>query len=135
MKLVQIESNIDSNGQLVVPALLLRGMGLGPGDTVRLAYTAADSASDSNTYKKFMLMPGKSYADFDLTVPHELLEEAEIPEDADLEVICAKGAVIITEGDILDSLPDDLRLLFEDLDIDPETVRDVMKSGDLVTEK
>jgi bifunctional DNA-binding transcriptional regulator/antitoxin component of YhaV-PrlF toxin-antitoxin module len=135
MKLVQIESNIDSNGQLVVPALLLRGMGLGPGDTVRLAYTAVDSASDSNTYKKFMLMPGKSYADFDLTVPHELLEEAEIPEDADLEVICAKGAVIITEGDILDDLPDDLRLLFEDLDIDPETVRDVMKSGDLVTDK
>lgn len=129
MKMVQIESKIGADGQLVLPAFLLRGMGLDPGDNVRLAYTSADPAGDNNTYKKFMLMPDKTYVDFDLTVPHDLLDEAEIPEDSDLEVFCTKGAVIVTAGDILDSLPDDLRELFSDLGISPETVRSVMRDG------
>ena len=42
---------------------------------------------------------------------------------SDLEIVCAKGAVVIMEADLLDSLPDELRQLFDDLGINPETVR------------
>ena len=39
------------------------------------------------------------------------------------------GAIVILSADILDRLPDDLRALFADLGIDPDTVREVMKEG------
>jgi hypothetical protein len=43
---------------------------------------------------------------------HELLEAAEIPEDSDLEVVCARRHRHPAEADILDNLPDELRELF-----------------------
>jgi bifunctional DNA-binding transcriptional regulator/antitoxin component of YhaV-PrlF toxin-antitoxin module len=130
MKLIEIERKTNPDGQLILPADLLKIIGILPGENIRLAYAAPDPVSDSNTYKRFFLAPGKTYADFELTLPHDLLEAAEIPEDSDLEVICARGAVIVTAGDILESLPDDLRELFADIGINPETVRNVMRSGE-----
>lgn len=54
--------------------------------------------------------------------------------DSDLEIVCAKGAVVIMEADLLDSLPDELRQLFDDLGINPETVRAVMRNGGVYDE-
>ena len=42
-------------------------------------------------------------------------------------VICVDGTVVIMEADILDNLPEDLRDLFDDLGIKPDTVREVMR--------
>jgi len=119
---------------LIVPAQLLRDMGLVPGDTVKLAYISGSDDSSRNTFKEFVLTPDGIAAlqddeDAELALPHELLEAAGIPVDSDLEIVCAKGAVIILEADLLDSLPDDLRELFVDLGIHPDTVREVMRSG------
>ena len=69
----------------------------------------------------------KDDEEIDLTLPNELLEAAEIPEGSDLEIICAAGAIVIMEADILDNLPEDLRELFDMLGIDPGTVREVMR--------
>ena len=49
--------------------------------------------------------------------------------DSDLEIVCARGTVVILQADLLDSLPDELRELFDDLGIHPDTVREVMRSG------
>ena len=46
----------------------------------------------------------------------------------------AAGAVVIMEADLLDSLPDELRQLFDDLGINPETVREVMRNGGVYDE-
>lgn len=134
MKMIEIQSTVDKQGQLTVPAQLLRDMGLISGDTVKLAYISSSADSIRNTFKEFVLTPDGIAAleddqDAELTLPHELLEAAEIPVDSDLEIVCAKGAVVILEADLLDSLPDELRELFADLDIHPDTVREVMRSG------
>ncbi|AGA68788.1 hypothetical protein Desdi_1276 [Desulfitobacterium dichloroeliminans LMG P-21439] len=63
----------------------------------------------------------------DLFVPGELLEAAGIPEDSDLDIIFTDGAIVIMEADILDNLPDELRDLFGNIGIDPDTVREVMR--------
>lgn len=130
MDLLQIKGTVDKNGNFVVPALLLKGMGIIPGNPVKLTYLPADPLNSSTPYREFTISPGEDEEEFEFTVPHSLLNAAEIPDDSDLEVTCTKGAIIVTAGDILDSLPEDLCGLFRDLGIDPDTVRDVMRSGD-----
>ena len=134
MKMIEIQSTVDKEGQLTVPAQLLRDMGLVTGDTVKLAYISGPDNSIRNTFKEFVLTTDGIAAieddqDPELILPHELLEAADIPVDSDLEIICAKGAVVILETDLLDNLPDELRELFADLDIHPDTVREVMRNG------
>jgi len=134
MKMIEMQSIVDGQGQLTVPAQLLKDMGLVPGDTVKLAYISSSTDSIHNIYKEFVLTPHgvaalKDDEDAELTLPHELLEAAEIPLDSDLEIVCARGTVVILQADLLDSLPDELRELFDDLGIHPDTVREVMRSG------
>ncbi|OLN30070.1 hypothetical protein [Desulfosporosinus metallidurans] len=134
MKMIEIQSTVDQQGQLTIAAQLLRDMGLVSGDTVKLAYISDSTGSISNTFKEFILTSNGIAAleddeEDELTLPHELLEAAQIPLDSDLEVVCAKGTVVIMEADLLDSLPDELRELFADLGINPDTVREVMRNG------
>ena len=118
MKLIELQGSVDQNGELAIPRTLLVDMGLRPGDSVRLTYASAA-----------LLKPREDSCGCGLTLPHELLEASDFPRDCDLEVVCAPGAIVILPADILDRLPDDLRALFADLGIDPDTVREVMKEG------
>jgi Fe2+ transport system protein FeoA len=134
MKMIEMQSVVDGQGHLTVPAQILEDMGLVPGDSVKLAYISNSADSIRNTFKEFVLTPDGVAAleddeDAELTLPHELLEAEEIPVDSNLEIVCAKGAVVILQADLLDSLPDDLRELFNDLGIHPDTVREVMRNG------
>jgi bifunctional DNA-binding transcriptional regulator/antitoxin component of YhaV-PrlF toxin-antitoxin module len=139
MKMIEIQSAVDRHGQLTIPAPLLRDMGLAAGDTVKLAYISNAPDSILNTFKEFVITPDgittlAEDEESELTLPHDLLEAAGIPVDSDLEIVCTKGAVVIMEADLLDSLPDELRQLFDDLGINPETVREVMRSGGVYDE-
>lgn len=134
MKMIEIQGVADNQGQLAIPAQLLREMGIASGDTVKLACISNPRGSICNTFKEFVLTADgiaalKDEGDAEITLPHKLLEAADIPVDSDLEIICARGAVVILEADLLDILPDDLRELFNDLGIRPDTVREVMRSG------
>ena len=139
MKLIELQGSVDQNGELAIPRTLLVDMGLRPGDSIRLTYASGSGAID-NTHRQFVVTPDGIAAAMmkpredgcGLTLPHELLEASVFPRDCDLEVVCAPGAIVILPADILDRLPDDLRALFADLGIDPDTVREVMKEGGFV---
>lgn len=138
MKLIEIKSAVDAQGQLTIPMRLLQDMGLKSGDEVRLTYAGNSNGMD-NTFRQFVITADgiadaiingmEADGDTDLALPHDLLEAARIPMNSDLEVVCATGAIVILPSDILDSLPDDLRELFEDLGICPDTVREVLRNG------
>lgn len=137
MKLIELQGSVDQNGELDIPRTLLIDMGLRPGDSVRLTYTSGSGTMD-NTHRQFVVTPDGIAAELlnprevcgcGLTLPHELLEAADFPSDCDLEVVCTTGAIIILPTDILDRLPDDLRGLFTDLGIDPDTVWEVIREG------
>lgn len=134
MKIIEFQSTVDAKGRLTVPPQLLREMGLAAGDTVKLTCAIGCAGSRCSAFKEFVLTAGGPASCGDdegaeLTLPHELLEAADIPVDSDLEIICGSGVVVILEADLLDELPDDLRELFDELGIHPDTVREVMRNG------
>ena len=135
MKMIEIESTIDKEGKLAIPAHLIDEMGLVLGDAVRLAY--ACKSSDYSLSSEFLIAPRSIAEDeeSEISLPHELLEAANIPFDSDVEIVCTDGAIIITAADLLDIIPDELCQLFAELGISPETVRSVIKSGGVCDEQ
>ena len=137
MKLIELQGSVDQNGELAIPRTLLVDMGLRPGDSVtspaqrlrRDGQHAPPVCRDPRRHRRRNAEAAEDSCGCGLTLPHELLEASDFPRDCDLEVVCAPGAIVILPADILDRLPDDLRALFADLGIDPDTVREVMKEG------
>ena len=137
MKIIEFQSTVDEKGRLIVPPQLLHETELAVGDKVQLTCAIGCAGSRCSAFKGFVLtVCGAENCGDDegpeLTLPHELLEAAEIPADSDLEIICGSGAVVILEADLLEDLPDDLRELFDELGIRPEVVREVMRKGGAV---
>ncbi|WP_041272707.1 AbrB/MazE/SpoVT family DNA-binding domain-containing protein [Desulfitobacterium hafniense] len=134
MKIIAMKAVVDNEGRIVLPAEATGSAGLKPGDEVYVTLAAKGSggpmfaivpgdAGDAVT----LLWQGDKEGEDELQLPHGLLEEAGIPLDSDLDVICSDREIIIRPSDPLESLPDVLRGLFENLGVSPDTVRKVMK--------
>ena len=138
MKLIELCAVVDKHGRIALPAEPLVSAGLKFGDEVRVTLIVNQDETES-PYPQLVITPHGVEAalpidgwqeddeEIDLTLPNTLLEAAEIPEGSDLEIICALGIIVIKESDILDNLPDELRELFGQLGIHPDTVREVMR--------
>jgi len=138
MKLIEMRASVDKQGRIILPGEPLGAAGLKPGDEVRVTLAVSEEEMESLSPQLIITPQGvevevqlsggwQEDEDGDLSLPDDLLEAAEIPEGSDLEIVCTAGAIVIMESDILDGLPDELRELFEDLGIHPDTVREVMK--------
>jgi len=72
-------------------------MGLFSGDHIRVAYLTQDGAV--NTFREFLLLPdiiGETETEEDaIRIPAQLMEQANIPLDADLQIACLDGALVI----------------------------------------
>lgn len=66
----------------------------------------------------------------ELTVPHALLQAANIGLDDDLDVTVYDGCIMIGSADPLYRLPPALLKLFISLGISPDLVRAVLEEGD-----
>lgn len=66
----------------------------------------------------------------ELTVPHALLEAANIGLDDDLDITVYNGCIVIGSSDPLYCLPPALIDLFIGLGISPDMVRAVLEGGD-----
>lgn len=136
MNIIEIQSHVDCSGQLTVPAELLQDMGLREGDAVTLTYASCSGEMD-NTYFQFVLspagirlVPGGQQGEAELTLPMDLLSAAEISPGSSLEVLGARGVIVLMASDVLHSLPDELMDFFAELGIDVEIVRQVMQEGE-----
>ncbi len=116
MEILEMTYTIGNNGCVNISAKVLRQMGLGPGDHVRIAYLT--DQSQENIFREFLLTED-SLAEAEncshIAVPRELLRQAEIPEDADIQVICSPGAIILTQDPVLNV--DALREVLSSMDI------------------
>ena len=140
MKLYKTVAVVDKHGRITLQTGMLDAAGLKPGDEVQVTLAVKRDETE-NPHPELVVTPHglevavqltdpqKDDEEIDLTLPNALLEAAEISEGSDLEIVCAAGAIVIMESDILDTLPDELRELFNDLGIDPGTVREVMRNG------
>ena len=116
MIISELESAIGLDGALVIPANEIKQMGLHPNDSVYVAYIADDALK--NRYREFLVSPSSIEAleePEQISIPEELLRDAHIPKDADVQIICIDGAVILCQESALHS--DDLAQILQSLDI------------------
>lgn len=102
LKILETTYTVNQHGVLKIPRETITGMGLYPGDSVRVAYISEDS--EVNTFREFLLTTGgvdSTKTGGQITVPHELLAQAGISDHADIQVICGAGAIILCADPIL----------------------------------
>ena len=93
LQLVEMEGKMTENGCIEIPAVVLEQAGICTGDTVKLVYMAEDGEL-KNTAKEFLLArAGQDVAEelakeenIAFQIPEELLRDAGIPMDADLDI-------------------------------------------------
>ena len=116
MIISELESAIGPDGALVIPAIEIEQMGLRPNDRIYVAYIADDALK--NRYREFLVSPSSIEAleeAAQISIPEELLRYANIPKEADVQIICIDGAIILCQESALHS--DDLAQILQSLDI------------------
>lgn len=108
-----MDFTVGKNGSFRVPSVLLRHMGIGPGEHVRIAYISRDS--ELNEYRELLL-----YGDTDklpeeqkIMIPSGLLERANISEGDDLQIACLDGCLLIYQDSATSE--EELREILEQL--------------------
>lgn len=98
MKITETTYTVSKSGGLKIPSSALKEMGLTAGDHVRVAYLTSDGVR--NDCREF-LISGEALTEADegeakIGIPAELLAQANIPQDTDLQIVCCNGCIIIT---------------------------------------
>jgi len=137
MKMIEMCTCVDKDGRLVISETIVEEAGFNPGDEVYVSLAAAKEETHPcpihlrTTGPSDIIVHPDDEDEFaledELCIPGEMLEATGIPKDSDLNIIYTDGAIVITEADILDNLPDELRDLFANIGVDPDTVRQVMR--------
>ena len=104
MTLSELTCQIDPSGYLLIPSDVIRDIGLVPGDLIHIAYISKDGVS--NDYREFLLS-ASGVEDIkeegtSLHIPARLLEQANIPADADLQITFSDGSICISRSSTLD---------------------------------
>lgn len=97
-----------------IPASILKEMGLLPGDHVHIAYLTQDG--QQNSFREFLMSANhldELSDEQQLRVPDHILEDANIPANADLQILCLDGCIIICQDSALS--PDELTAVLEQL--------------------
>lgn len=140
MKLIETRGAVAADGSIVLKPGVLETMEVQPGDTICLTYLGDKSIQAANSYSHVLLTkdgvesitePFDPADEPELCLPHTLLEAAEIPLDGELSIQCLPGMIVIGNADPLDLVPPGLMKLFEELGVDPDTVRAVLMEGGL----
>ena len=118
MQILEMTFTVDHRGGMKIPAPVLTKMGLEAGDHVRVACLTHDGAS--NTFCELMLLPDavdETVSDRTnvIQIPEELMRQAGIPQDADLQITCLDGCIVISRDTGLQ--PEELYPMLENLQV------------------
>jgi len=98
LQILETIFTIDDCGNLTIPEKVLQEMGLSSGRQVHVAYLTQDG--QENSFHEFFLSadPIDELSDEQkLYIPHDLLEQSGIPENADLQILCLEGCIFICQ--------------------------------------
>ncbi len=124
MQIAEVLFTVDENGSLTIPEGLLREMGLFPGNAVRVAYLTQDG--QENLFQELLLSanPLDELSDEQqVRIPHQLLEQSKIPEDADLQILCLNGCILICQDLALS--PSELTSVLESMNVADSLISDI----------
>ena len=103
MKIVETTYTINKGGGLKIPSTDLKAMGLNAGEHIRVAYLSRDGIHNDD---REFLLSGESIAEdgggeAQISIPAALMEQANIPQDADLQIVCCDGCIVIMRDSAL----------------------------------
>lgn len=118
MQILEMTFTVDKRGGMKIPPPVLAKMGLAAGSHVRVACLTHDGAS--NTFCELMLLPDavdETVSDRTnvVQIPEELMRQAGIPQDADLQITCLDGYIVISRDTGLQ--PEELYPILENLQV------------------
>ena len=95
VQLVEITGVLNEKGCIEIPIVLLAQTGIRTGEEVNLIYLAAGEKDYRNESREFMLKRAEEdpleelqSGETELKLPPQLLADAHIPLDADLDIVC-----------------------------------------------
>ena len=135
LQLVEMEGKMTENGCIEIPAVVLEQAGICTGDTVKLVYMAEDGEL-KNTAKEFLLArAGQDVAEE--LAKEELLRDAGIPMDADLDIVCQEGRIIILPSELVQGteVPEELLAICRELGITEDKVNIILRTTEEGTDE
>lgn len=135
MKLVELAVTMNEDGTVAIPIETMEQMKIHLGDTLNLIYMAENEDNLANETKEFLLAKeGKYFAgeidkEVTIQVPMELLQDAGIPLDSDLEIVCADKKIVIfplEESEMI--VPKELHGIFEEMGISLDKAKIIMRT-------
>ena len=133
VKISELRLNVSREGELVIPAEVLCEMGLFPSNSVYLAYLTRDGMK--NIYQEFLLTSrpvGDLEEEGKIIVPSSLLEQANIPSDGDIQILCLNGVILLFEDSTLSK--QDLDLLLQQLRFTSELTSAIQQLKEIIRE-
>lgn len=136
VQLVEITGVLNEKGCIEIPILLLAQTGIHTGEEVNLIYLAAGEKDYRNESREFLLkrtgenpMEELLSGDVELKLPPQLLADAGIPIDADLDIVCLDRKIVIlpTEDVESEEVPKELLDICTELGIPREKVNIVLR--------
>ena len=139
LKLVELELYINEKGLIELPVQVLEQMNIHTGEVIRLVYMAEGEENLVNSSKEFLLTRQsedvlekiKEEETVEFQIPAELLADAGIPMEADLEIVCMDKKIVILPADEVSAeevVPPELLEIFEELGISKDKVRVILKT-------
>lgn len=122
----------NENGELLVNDHILSQMGIGKNEQIYIAYLCPSNTEIANEFREFILTKDgvekiqretEMEEEVSLTIPNELMINAGIPLEADLDVICKKGLIVIQATKADEILPKEVLEACNEVGIEPEQFR------------
>lgn len=136
VQLVEITGVLNEKGCIEIPIVLLAQTGIRTGEEVNLIYLAAGEKDYRNESREFMLKRAEEdpleelqSGETELKLPPQLLADAHIPLDADLDIVCLDRKIVIlpTEDVESEDVPKELLDICAALGIPREKVNIVLR--------
>ncbi len=145
LQIVEAEGRMNKKGCIEIPMLVMKQTGIPAGEAVKLLYIAQGEGSLKNPAKEFLLVrENQNFAEdladeekVELKIPPELLLDAGIPMNADLDIVCMDKKIVIlpSEETVEQVIPKELMDICEELGISRDKVKIVLRTSEAEEEK
>lgn len=140
LQIVETGGRMNEKGCIEIPMAVMEQAGIHTGEAVKLLYMAEGEESLKNPAKEFLLVRedrniSEELMDeekVELRIPPELLADAGIPMDADLDIVCMDQKIVImpSEESVEQVIPKELMEICEELGIPKDKVKIVLRTSE-----
>lgn len=137
LQLVEMEGRVTENGCIEIPMTVLDQNGICTGDAIKLIYMAEEEEVKSAA-KEFLLVRNDQDVVEELAreqrvslqIPEELLQDAGISMDADLDIVCQNGRIVIFSSKLLKEteIPEEVMEICNELGISEDKVKIILNT-------